>query len=80
MYLGGSLVSWKSKKQSTVSRSSTESEYMALGSITCETILILKLLYDLNIKSSLPVDVFCDNEPAIKLALNPVFHEKNKAF
>lgn len=80
VYLGGSLVSWKSKKQSTISCSSTKSEYRALRSITCELIWILKLLHDLGIKTNLPVDIFCDNESAIKLALNPVFHEKTKHF
>ncbi|XP_071740929.1 uncharacterized mitochondrial protein AtMg00810-like [Rutidosis leptorrhynchoides] len=38
VYLGKSLVSWKSKKQSTVSRSSAEAEYKALASVTCELI------------------------------------------
>lgn len=38
VYFNNSLISWKNKKQSTVSRSSTESEYRALGSITCEII------------------------------------------
>lgn len=75
------MISWKSKKkQATVSRSSTESEYRALGSIACEIIWVLKLLFDLGIKSLIPVKVFCDNESAIKLALNPVFHEKTKHF
>ncbi|XP_052619763.1 uncharacterized mitochondrial protein AtMg00810-like [Lactuca sativa] len=58
VYFGNSLISWKSEKQATVSRSSTESEYRALGSITCEIIWVLKLLFDLGIKSSLPVSVF----------------------
>ncbi|KAI3688864.1 hypothetical protein L2E82_46759 [Cichorium intybus] len=80
VYLGSSLISWKSKKQDTVSRSSTESEYRALGSVACEVIWVLKILYDLGIKKMLPVMVFCDNESAIKLALNPVFHEKTKHF
>lgn len=80
VYLGGSLISWKSKKQDTVSRSSTESEYRALGSVTCEVIWILKVLFDLGKKELTPVNIFCDNESAIKLALNPVFHEKTKHF
>ncbi|XP_052621017.1 secreted RxLR effector protein 161-like [Lactuca sativa] len=80
VYFAGSLVSWKSKKQSTVSRSSTESEYKALGSVTCEIIWILKLLYDLGITGLNPVNIFCDNESAIKLVLNPVFHERSKHF
>ncbi|XP_023742003.1 secreted RxLR effector protein 161-like [Lactuca sativa] len=50
VYLGSSLISWKSKKQSTVSRSSTESEYRALGSVTCEVLWILKVLSDIGFK------------------------------
>lgn len=80
VYVGNSLVSWKSKKLATVSRLSTESEYRALGSVTCETIWILKLLFDLGIKDLTPVKVYCDNESAIKLALKLVFHEKTKHF
>ena len=80
VYLGDTLISWKSKKQNTVSRSSTESEYRALGVATCELTWVLKILYDLKIKGLTLVDVFCDNESAIKLALNPVFHEKIKHF
>lgn len=80
VYLGGSLVSWKSKKKDTVSRSSTESKYRALGSIACEITWILKVLFNLGKKGLIPVNIFCDNEYAIKLALNPVFHEKTKHF
>ncbi|KAI3750087.1 hypothetical protein L2E82_20712 [Cichorium intybus] len=80
VYLGGSLVSWRSKKQDTVSRSSTESEYRALGSVACEITWILKVLFDLGKKELIPVNIFCDNESAIKLALNTVFHEKTKHF
>lgn len=50
VYFGNSLISWKSKKQEIVSRSSTKSEYKALGSVICEIIWILKLLFDLGIK------------------------------
>ncbi|KAL4580545.1 hypothetical protein LXL04_016743 [Taraxacum kok-saghyz] len=80
VYFGSSLISWKSKKQNTVSRSSTESEYRALGSLTCEVMWVIKVLTDLGLKNLLPVDMLCDNESAIKLALNPVFHEKTKHF
>ncbi|XP_071719282.1 uncharacterized mitochondrial protein AtMg00810-like [Rutidosis leptorrhynchoides] len=55
VYLGDCLVSWKSKKQSTVSRSSAESEYRILASLTCEVVWILKILTDLTIKTYLPV-------------------------
>lgn len=78
IFLGGSLVSWRSKKQNTVSRSTTESEYRALGVVTCEIVWIVKLLNELRFRSVIPVNVFCDNSSTIKLALNPVFHERTE--
>nr|KAJ0196275.1 hypothetical protein LSAT_V11C700361250 [Lactuca sativa] len=80
VYLNNCLISWKSRKQSIVSRSSTESEYRALGSITCEIIWILKILFELEVKNLIPASVFCDNSSTINLALNPVFHERTKHF
>lgn len=78
IFLGESLVSWKSKKQATVSRSSTEAEYRALATVTCEILWIIKVLKDLKIRVNYPVDIACDNESAILLTLNPVFHERTK--
>ena len=60
------LVSWKIKKQSTITRSSTESEYRALSSLSFELIWILKILYDIGFKISIPVNIFYDNESANK--------------
>ena len=80
VFFGSTLVSWKSKKQSTISRSSTESEYRSLGPLACELIWVLKVLTELKLNNVVSVDVMCDNESAIKLALNPVFHEKSKHF
>ena len=78
IFLGESLISWKSKKQPTVSRSSTESEYRAMAIVTCEIMWLMKLLWDLNVKCNPPVSVIVDNNSAIQLALNPVFHERTK--
>nr|XP_043617566.1 uncharacterized mitochondrial protein AtMg00810-like [Erigeron canadensis] len=80
VFLGGSLVSWKSKKQATISRSSTEAEYRCMASATCEIIWLNNLLQSLQVNSSLPIDMFCDNSSVIQLASNPVFHEKFKHF
>ncbi|GJV43450.1 hypothetical protein Tco_1427986, partial [Tanacetum coccineum] len=61
VFLNNSLVSWKSKKQNTLSKSSTEVEYRALASVTSEVIWILKILKDLNIKNLSPVSLHCDS-------------------
>ena len=71
------LISWKSKKHVTLSRSTAEAEYRSLASATCEVIWLSNLLDSLDVKGLLPVDVFCDNSAAIQIAANPVFHEKN---
>ncbi|KAI3521421.1 hypothetical protein L1887_10887 [Cichorium endivia] len=78
LFLGNSLISWKSKKQSTISRSSTESEYRALATVTCEVLWLLKLMRDLGLKYKVPVSLYCDNQSAILLSLNPVLHERTK--
>ncbi|GKA15706.1 ribonuclease H-like domain-containing protein [Tanacetum coccineum] len=69
-----------SKKQNTISKSSTEAEYKSLSSAACEIIWIQKLLLDLNTKVSLPIELHCDNKSALQLAINLVFHERSKHF
>ncbi|GKB51241.1 hypothetical protein Tco_0901994 [Tanacetum coccineum] len=76
MFLGKSLISWKSKKQSMFAKSSIEAEYRAMNTVTCEAIWIHKILTELNITIYLPVPIHCDNSSAIQIAANPVFHKK----
>ena len=78
VYLGESLISWRSKKQSTVSRSSSEAEYRALASTTCELQWLSYLLHDFRVLFLQPATLFCDNQSAIQIASNPVFHERIK--
>ena len=78
VFLGTSLVSWKSKKQSVVSRSSTEAEYRSLALATCEVIWLQQLLKDLHVSVTSIAKLFCDNKSAIHIAMNPVFHERTK--
>ncbi|PKU83657.1 putative mitochondrial protein [Dendrobium catenatum] len=77
-FLGDTIVSWTVKKQTTVSRSSTESEYRALAAATADTIWLKRLLADFQITHKEPIPVFCDNTSAIALANNPVFHARTK--
>ncbi|GJV95923.1 hypothetical protein Tco_1547500 [Tanacetum coccineum] len=78
VYLNNTLVSWKSKKQNTLSKSSTEAKYKALASVTSEVIWILKILKDLNCENLLPISLYCDSSSAIKIDAKPVFHERTK--
>ena len=60
-FLGRSLVSWKMKKQSTVSRSSSEAEYRALASTTYELQWLTYLLNDLKVSCSRPAVLYCNS-------------------
>nr|GEU84938.1 ribonuclease H-like domain-containing protein [Tanacetum cinerariifolium] len=55
-------------------------EYKAMNTMTCAVIWILKILVELNIKTSFSVPLHCDNSSAIQIAANPVFHERTKHF
>ncbi|KAJ0735667.1 putative RNA-directed DNA polymerase [Helianthus annuus] len=80
VFLGHNLISWKSKKQSTVSRSSGEAEYRAMCSATCELVWVVNLLSELQVCCKTPVQLFCDSSAAMSIAANPVFHERTKHF
>ncbi|KAF5451884.1 hypothetical protein F2P56_026944 [Juglans regia] len=74
VYLGNSLISWKAKKQKTVSRSSSETEYRSMATATCELTWLRFLLNDMQISTKL----LCDNQVALHIAANPVYHESTK--
>ncbi|KAK4401408.1 Retrovirus-related Pol polyprotein from transposon RE2 [Sesamum angolense] len=78
IFLGTSLVSWKTKKQATVSRSSAEAEYRSMASTVCELLWITYLLRDFGVSVSLPIHFWCDNQAALHITANPVFHERTK--
>ncbi|KAJ3699335.1 hypothetical protein LUZ61_003040 [Rhynchospora tenuis] len=76
--VGESPVSWKTKKQPTVSRSSAEAEYRSMANVVCELIWLKSFLQSLNIEHIKPMKLHCDSQAAIHIATNPVFHERTK--
>ncbi|KAL0331785.1 UNVERIFIED_CONTAM: Retrovirus-related Pol polyprotein from transposon TNT 1-94 [Sesamum angustifolium] len=78
VFLGGSLISWKTKKQATVSHSSAKVEYRSMASTVCELMWISYLLQDFLIPVQRPIPFWCDNKAALHITANPVFHERTK--
>ena len=77
IYLGSNLISWSSKKQKTVSRSSAEAEYRQLAYTAAELSWLRSLFKDLHLYLVRP-QIWCDNISSIALASNPVFHARTK--
>ena len=71
-------MTWKSKKQSVVARSSAEAEFRAMAQGICELLWLKIILEDLRIKSDAPMRLYCDNKSAISIAHNPVQHDRTK--
>lgn len=76
--LGDSLISWKSKKQITVSRSSVESEYKSMANAIAEIVWLIRLCEELKMKLELHVKLYCDSRAALQIAVNPIYHELTK--
>lgn len=76
--LGGSLISWKSKKQSFVSLSSAEAQYRSRRRVVAKLTWFVRLLEDLSIPPCLPIPLHSDSQTAIHIAKNPVFQERTK--
>ena len=77
-FVVGNLVSWRSKKQSVVARSSAEAEFRAMTAGVCELRWVKIILEDLKISWSGPMRLYCDNKSAISIAHNPVQQDRIK--
>jgi hypothetical protein len=76
--LGSAMISWQSRKQSSIALIIVEAEYIAACSASCEAIWLRKLLtglFDLEMRATL---ILCDNQSSIKMTENLVFHYRSK--
>jgi hypothetical protein len=78
VFLGGSLISWSSKRQPTVSRSSAEAEYRAVANGVAEASWLQQLLQELHHPLQTASLVYCDNVSAVYLSSNPIQHQRTK--
>ncbi|KAK0573321.1 hypothetical protein LWI29_006391 [Acer saccharum] len=78
VYLGKNPISWSSKKQNTIARSSTEAEYRSVAATAAELNWVCFLLTDLGLKVSTAPVIYCDNVGATQLCSNPIFHSRMK--
>lgn len=77
IFLGPNLISWWSRKQQVTARSSTEAEYRSIAQTSAELTWVQALLQELQVPFSTPM-LLCDNQSAVAIAHNPVFHSKTK--
>ncbi|XP_040366874.1 secreted RxLR effector protein 161-like, partial [Rosa chinensis] len=78
IFVGGNLVTWKSKKQKVVARSSAEAEYRGMAHGVCELLWLRNLLRDLGFILKNSMQLYCDNKAAIDISHNPVQHDRTK--
>ena len=72
------LVTWRSKKQKVVARSSAEAEYRSIAHGVCELLWVKQVLQDLRSDYETSMELHCDNKTAIEIAHNPVQHDRAK--
>ncbi|KAM7506655.1 hypothetical protein LguiA_017108 [Lonicera macranthoides] len=77
-FVGGNLVTWRSKKQNVVARSSAEAEYRGMAMGVQELLWLKFLLTDLGYPPREPMVLYCDNKAACDIAQNPVQHDRTK--
>ena len=76
VFIEGNLISWKSKKQGVIARSSAETEYRAMTLATCELIWLKHLPQELRFGKDEQMKLICDNQATLHISSNPVFHER----
>ena len=74
-FLGGNLVSWRSKKQNVVAQSSVEAKFRAMATVVCELLWVNIIMENLKVQWSKPMKLYYDNKSAINIAHIPVQYD-----
>ncbi|GAV72632.1 UBN2_3 domain-containing protein, partial [Cephalotus follicularis] len=77
-FVGGNLVTWRSKKQKVVALSSAEAKFRGMARAICELLWFRKLMTEIGFAPKSAMSLFCDNKDAIEIAHNPVQHDRTK--
>ena len=77
-FVGGNLVTWKSKKHKVVAQSSAEAEHKGMAHGVCELLWLRSLMCDLGFEPKNTMHLYCDNREAIDISHNPVQHDRIK--
>jgi hypothetical protein len=77
-YLGECLLSWISKKQSSVSLSTSKAEYIAATSCCTQVLWMKQTLTDIQVEYDDPIPIYCDDTSIVNISKNPVMHSKMK--
>ena len=77
-FIGGNLVTWRSKKQKVVALSSAEAEFRGMKSGLMEILWLRRLLTEIGFPPTRKSQLFCDNKAAISISENPVQHDRTK--
>lgn len=77
-FVGGNLVTWRSKKQKVVALSSAEAEFRGMAKGLCELLWLRRLMTEIGFAPNCEMNLFCDNKATIDISHNPVQHDRTK--
>ena len=77
-FVFGNLITWRSKNQNVVARSSAEAEFRSIAHGICEVLWIKRVLEELKIRIHPLAMMYCDNKATISISYNPVHHDRTK--
>ncbi|XP_025636079.1 uncharacterized mitochondrial protein AtMg00810-like [Arachis hypogaea] len=80
VFLGSNLISWSSRKQVSMSRSSTEAKFRALADVMTNTMWLQKLLFEMHFPQDSSPTLFCDNQSTVLMSQNLILYSRSKHF